>query len=1073
MTMRRWPLATALLCLLCLLCLGLPARAEEGPAGEPAAKGAAAPEREVKPAPAEEAAPKPPATPTLDAELLREMRWRPVGPATMGGRITSIAVNEQDPTQWWVATASGGLVKTSDNGITFEHQFDHEAVVSIGDVAVARSDPRIVWVGSGECNPRNSVSWGNGVYKSVDGGATWKHMGLDRTFQIGAVRVHPSNPDIVYVGACGRLWGPNEDRGLYKTADGGKTWAKILYVDDQTGVVDVQLHPQDPETLLVATYERQRDGYCSNDPAKKWGPGSGLHKSTDGGRTWTRITEGLPSGQLGRIGIEYYRKDPRTVFLVLESERIGLEPENAPYLGVNGENADVGARLTRIVEKGPAAQAALQKDDIVISVDGETVHSWTDFLRAIRQHVAGDTVKLEVSRERKGVVVELTLAARPEPKKPAEAPQADGAPERPRSPFGAFLGGQRENLQDQQGDAGREYGGVYKSTDGGDTWTRVNSVNPRPMYFSEIRVDPNDENHIWVLGIRLWKSTDGGKTFQGNGAPGDVHVDHHALWVDPTNGRHLILGNDGGIYVSYDRGARFDHLNHVAIGQFYDVGLGPRRDYRIYGGLQDNGSWGGASRVPHGAGPTNEDWIRISGGDGFRVRVDAQDPERIYFQSQNGNVGRRHLETGERAMMRPRPPKGETYRFNWYTPFILSHHNSRIYYTAGNCVFRSLDRGQGMRAISPEVCTTERGSATTLAESPLDPALLYVGTDDGGLWQSKDGGHTWSDLYAAGPAPAPSAVGGAEAPAAEKAERGIAQVQAERRYVSWIEPSRHKAGRVYLVFDGHRSDDDRPLVFVSEDEGATWRGIASTLPARAGTTRVLREDLVHENLLYLGTEFGAWVSVDRGATWTSLHTNLPTVAVHQFAQHPLAPELVAATHGRSLWVLDVTVLRQLGTETLGADVHLFEPAVAIHWRPEPGRGRARTFQGENPPTGLALWYRLAKKGPPVTLTIHKADGTLLRTLEASAEAGLHRVQWDLRGAKEGRQRVARRVPPGTYRVDLTVGDSAQSREIRVELDPAHPQAEWMTFEDQAEEAEAQRQAERGKRDLPREPGREE
>ncbi len=1096
-------------------------------------------------------APKPVAG-ALPKAWVDAMPWRPLGPANMGGRITSLAVYEKDVTQWWAATASGGLLKTVDNGITFEHQFDKESVVSIGDVAVAQSNPKIVWVGTGECNPRNSVSWGNGVYKSIDGGTTWQHMGLKGTFQTGAVRIHPTNPDVVYVGALGRLWGPNEERGLFKTSDGGKSWEKIWYLDDKTGVVDVQMHPKDPDTLLVATYERMRDGFDTNDPAKKWGPGSGLWKTSDAGKTFKRITSGLPTGELGRIGIEYYRSNPDHVYMVLESEKIGMEPENAPYMGINGQDAEVGTRLTNVVKGGPAAKAGLKKDDVVISLDGTTLHGYQAFIKAIRQHVAGDEVKIEVSRERKSVFLHLKLGKRPKPKaRPGGPTQGGGRAARARSPFGAFLGGQNANIQDQQGKDGHEYGGIYKSTDGGDSWQRINSLNPRPMYFSELRVDPNDENHIWVLGIRLWKSKDGGKTFAGNGIPRGVHVDHHALWIDPSNGRHLILGNDGGLYVSYDRGAHYDHHNHVAIGQFYDVGVGPRRDYRVYGGLQDNGSWGGPSRSPHAAGPTNEDWMRIGGGDGFRVRIDKHDPDRIYFESQNGNVARRHLRTNERGSFRPRMPRGSKtrYRWNWYTPFVLSHHNSRIYYTAGNKVFRSLDRGNGLRAISPDVSATKRGSATALAEAPLDSDVIYVGTDDGGFWMTRDGGHTWVDLYAPeapsepeapkpakrGPAtsesdgdeaadaleeepkpdaPKPDAPGKDAAsedaapkdtapkdaapkdaaPKHEMAKKGdgrrgarrtrkpapkpkghaLLKVQPDRRYVSWIEPSRFAKGRVYVVFDGHRSDDDRAHVYVSEDHGRHWSPLMSNLPAGSGTTRVVREDITNQDILYLGTEMGAFVSIDRGGSWTSLNSNLPTVAVHQFAQHATSGEIVAATHGRSLWALDVTVLRQISKTTPQEAVHLFNPPGAVQWRPQPARGRTRSFVGTNAPAGAQIHFALAKKPADIKLEIRELDDIkVVRTLEVAATAGMQHVVWDLRRTPRPRRRFGARVPPGTYRVALTIGGTTYFSDLRVEMDPGQPGAGWMAHEDEAEERAAARAAKKALRYQPYDAGRDE
>ncbi|MEE8141528.1 MAG: PDZ domain-containing protein, partial [Planctomycetota bacterium] len=682
--------------------------------------------------------------PTLPPKWVEQLEWRCVGPANMGGRITALAVYEKDPCIWWAATASGGLLKTTNNGISFEHQFDHERTVSIGDVAVAQSDPNIVWVGTGESNPRNSVSWGDGVYKSTDGGQTWEKMGLEKSFQIGRIAIHPETPDIVYVGALGRLWGANEERGVFKTSDGGKSWEKVLSIDEKTGIIDLQMQPGCPDTLLAAAYERLRDGFDGNDPAEKWGPGGGLYKTTDGGKSWTRINKGLPSANLGRIGIDFYRKDPSVVVLVLESERIGQEPPNAPYMGVRGEDAEVGAKITEITKDGPAEKSELEVGDIVVAVAGNTVHSYSDFTKEIRKHLAGDEVEIEVSRDRKSILAKVTFDKRPERNRASN--NNNRSRRRRRGPFSASLGGQRQNVHEQQGPEGHEYGGIYKSTDGGESWTRINSVNPRPMYFSQARVDPSDENYLYVLGVSLYRSKDGGETFTRDGARRGVHVDHHAMWINPKDGRHMILGNDGGLYITYDRMENWDHLNHMAIGQFYHVAVGPRRNYRIYGGLQDNGSWGGPSRARHASGPINEDWISIGGGDGFVCRVDPEDGDQVYFESQNGGMGRFNLQSGDRGFIRPPRERGTRYRFNWKTPFILSSHNSGIYYTAGNHVFRSLNRGRDLKKISPEITRTGRGSATALAQSPLDAEVLYVGSDDGALWVTQNGGYEWRPI---------------------------------------------------------------------------------------------------------------------------------------------------------------------------------------------------------------------------------------------------------------------------------------------------------------------------------------
>jgi photosystem II stability/assembly factor-like uncharacterized protein len=589
-----------------------------------------------------------------------------------------------------------------------------------------------------------------------------------------------------------------------------------------------------------------------------------------------------------------------------------------------------------------------------------------------------------------------------------------------------MYGGQRENVQDMQGPGGQDYGGVYKSTDGGETWARVNSVNPRPMYFSHIRVDPSDDKYVYVCGISLYRSKDGGKTFTDDGGRG-VHPDQHALWIDPKDGRHMIVGCDGGFYVTHDRMEHWDFLNHLAIGQFYHVAVDGRRPYRVYGGLQDNGSWAGPSLGLAGGGPINEDWVVIAGGDGFVCRVDPHDPDLVYYESQDGNMGRRNLRTGESAAIRPRA-RGTAYRFNWNTPFLLSHHNPRLFYCAGNHVFRSVKQGDDLRPVSPEVTRTKRGSATALAESPRNPDVLWVGSDDGALWVTRDGGKEWANVTDKVGLPGP-------------------------RWVSTIEPSRFAEGRCYVVFDAHRSDDDEPYVYVTEDFGKTWKSLRANLPW--GSSRVLREDVKNPSLLYLGTEFAAWASLNRGESWTRINNNLPTVAVHEFAVHPTAGEVVVATHGRSLWILDVTALRQLSAEALKAEARLYEPNTAVRWRTEPQRGSpygtgSRKFVGENAPAGAQVYYSLTKAADKVALKVVDYAGQTVRELQAKKEPGLHRVAWDLTrgGGRPGGEAEAggpRRfgggfqrgqpVAPGMYRVVLTVDGKEYAQPLRVEADP--------------------------------------
>lgn len=949
--------------------------------------------------------------PPLDTQwandYIKGLRWRDLGPGSMGGRIVDLAVVESDPSTYYVATASGGVFKTVNRGVTFEPVFDKSGgSPSIGDICVAPSDPKVVWVGTGEHNARNSVSWGDGVYKSTDGGKTWKHMGLAESFQIGRIAIHPKNPNIVFVGAAGRLWGPNEQRGLFRSEDGGQTWEKVLYVDDNTGCIDIAFKPDDPNVLLAAMYERQRDAYDGGDPAKRWGPGSGLHKSTDGGKTWKRITDGLPTVKMGRIGIGWSRSKPDTVFTIIETERYGHAPKEAKkpaFMGISGgDSVESGARIAEVIREGPSDEAGLQDGDIVRAVDDEPVENYEALIEQIRAHAAGDKVTLTIERGGQEKRIELTFG---------ERPVRGGSGDRP---FAASLGGQQPNVQDKQGDEGFETGGVYKSTDAGETWTRINSLNPRPFYYSQIHVDPTDDRYIYVLGIALHNSDDGGKTFKTTGR--GVHPDHHAMWIDPNDGRHIVLGCDGGLYVTHDRTATWEFVHNLPIGQFYHVAVDSRRLYNIYGGLQDNGSWGGPSATRSGPGPTAEDWFPVFGGDGFVCAVDPEDPDLIYYEMQYGRLGRVHLRTGERASLTPKKEDGKTYRFNWKTPFLLSHHNSRIYYVAGNYVFRSLNRGEDLRILSPRITKDDKASATALAESPLDPGVLYVGTDDGRLWLTRDGGAGWTDIT-------------------ERVE-----LLKRPKRVSSLEASRYEAGRVYMTLDGHYYDDDRMYALVSEDYGQSWTLLTNDAPAHSA--RVLREDVSSENVLYLGAEFGAFVSLDRGGHWHSLSNNMPPVAVHEFAQHGLTGEIVAGTHGRGVWVMDATPLRQASLKTLAAAAHLYEPSSAVIWGGFTGKrlfGQKR-FVGENRPRGVIIHYHLQQDAKEVSLKVLDLEGNAVRTLKAEGKRGLHTVVWDLRRNRQRNQRFGGAAAPGRYRIVLEAGGQQHTAAVTVLADPTIPHA---------------------------------
>ncbi|MEM6471807.1 MAG: PDZ domain-containing protein [Planctomycetota bacterium] len=1181
---------------------------EAKPADEKKSKESEASESNEKP----KAAPKPPKL-VADEGILKLIPWRSIGPANMSGRITDLSIDDKDPSLWYVATASGGMLKSTNRGVSMEHHFDDQEVVSIGAIAHSPSDPQTVWIGTGEANPRNSVSYGNGVYKSVDGGKTWEHKGLKESYQIGRILIDPKDPNVAYVGASGRLYGANRQRGVFKTSDGGETWKHVLYVNDNTGVIDMVMHPEEPGTIIAALWDRMRDEFDSwpgsvkkpdgvdgYDPIRKYGKGAGLYKTTDGGENWARLEKGLPPGKIGRIGLDWQTGGKQAIYAIIDCEDIGKGPRPAAvYLGIvlgekdAEEDGEKEIFVAQVMTDSPAAKAGIKVGDVLNAIDGKTLKSSKMFLDVLREKKPGRRVKLELARSEESKTFSPILAPRPNARQQtptgylgvnadlvdgklvlttvtASSPAAkagfksgdeiikidkkavktfddviellrtkavedqiavtikrgeetqtitatlgERATGQPQQQNRAIMGiqgedqqgggakmlsvteggpsekagmktgdvivkvgedkiddyaaliaqirsrepgdkmplvvkrggkdvsltvtlgdrnagtsarpytysyfGQQPNIQDMQGADGYRYGGIYRSDDAGESWTRVNSLNTRPMYFSVIRVDPKDDQRVYVLGVSQFASSDGGITFQSNFGRG-VHADAHDLWIDPKDGRHMVIGGDGGVYASYDRGQTWNHFNTAAIGQFYHVAIIPGEPYGVVGGLQDNGSWGGPA-ISRSGGTINEDWIRVGGGDGFICRVDPEDPDLIYYESQNGSISRRHLKTGERAGIRPQRERDKEFRFNWETPFLLSSHNSRLFYSAGSYVFRSFDRGNDLQVISPEITRTKRGSATEISESPRDPNVLYVGTDDGYIWVTTNGGTKWTRIDENLDAPGP-------------------------RWVASIEASRHADGRVYVTLDGHRSDDDNPYVYVSEDFGKTFRPLHKELPR--GSTRCLREDPENPDLLYLGTEFAFWVSLDRGEHWGKANGELPTVAIHDVAIVPGGTEIVLATHGRSLWAADVSVLRSLTPKTMQAVATLYPVDEVTRWRRNPERGRTSPrYISENPARGAQVWYSLGKQAEKVEVQISDIAGRTIRTLEGKTESGLHRLTWDLtarrtRQGGRGPRGAGFRggtffVPSAPYRIALSVdGNEVSSQVVQVESDPSLP-----------------------------------
>ena len=892
-----------------------------------------------------------------DTTVLAAFSWRAIGPANMSGRVSAVIGNPRNPKEILVGFASGGLWRTVNAGVTWAPVFDHERVSTVSALAMAASDTSVVWAGTGEADSRNSISPGGGIFKSADAGRTWTFMGLEDTRQIGRIAIDPADPDVVYVAALGHAWGPNRERGLFKTTDGGRTWKNVNFVSDRAGFVDVAIDPSNRQVLWAASWERQRTPYS----LQSGGPGSALWKSADAGATWQRVRgAGFPGTTLGRIGIAVAPSNPHVVYAMVEADS-NPNPES------------------------------------------------------LRRGFVADTSK-------------------------------------------------RQRLQS----------GLYRTSDGGATWEKMNPDDDRPFYFSQVRVDPRNPDRVYWMGTQLYFSNDGGRTPRRVGE--SVHVDYHAFWSDPDDPDHYIVGEDGGLAVTYDRGRSYDAIMQMPVGQFYAIGLDMQQPFWICGGLQDNGSWCGPSRTNRRAGIVSQDWFNVDGGDGFYAAVDPTDPNTVYAESQGGSISRLDLQTWTRKPVRPvKGPlsrlledsvliaRGDTTapatpeaqravaayqarivadslnrpRFNWSTPFFLSPHNPRTLYLGGNRLYKSVDRGDHWAPISEDLSTRDstrirlstrtsggitrdvtgaetHGTITTVAESPVRAGILWVGTDDGNVLLTTDDGVAWTNLTGRFP--------------------GVPA----RTWVSRVEPSHFDSATCYVTFDGHRDDVDRPWVYVTTDFGRSFRSLAATLPP-ATFVHVIREDPRRRNLLFLGTEQAPFVSFDTGATWHVLDRQMPTVPVHDLAIHPRDRVLVAATHGRSLWTMDIGPLEELSDSILAAPFHLFTVDSALLYNERTGQfwSGNKQFDAANPPFGARIAYRLpggtaavADTSPPaepgggdqgaepgaqddeprptaepeqrrqrsdtLQFVVTGPLGDTVRTFRGSGAPGFHWVTWDLR-----------------------------------------------------------------------------
>ena len=958
-----------------------------------------------------------------DDPLLAPFRFRSIGPASMGGRIDDIAVAESDSSIIYLGYATGGVFKSINNGTTFEPVFDEYSTASIGDIAIHPTNPDIVYVGTGEPNNRQTSSFGDGIYKTTDGGRTFQHIGLEDTQTIARIVIDPRNPDTVYVAVPGHLFGPNKERGIYKTSDGGKSWSLIKFIDEDTGFTDIALDPSNPAIIYAASYQRRRMGCCFNGG----GPGSGLWKSTDAGKSWTKLTgSGLPPGTYGRIALDVSRSNPNVVYAQIDAGNVGQTQTTAAN--------DPGAE-TEPTPPGAAAVPGAQPGAATAQAGG----------RAGGQPGAQAEAGRGAGR---GGAYNWCNNAGPGRGGPARGNQPVTPP--PLDP---------------------SRGGLFRSDNKGANWTHVSNCNARPMYFSQVRVDPTNEKTVYVMGLPIYKSLDGGRSFAsldeagGHAAPG--HVDQHAMWIDPKNPKHLLIGNDGGFNVSWDQGRTWDFVNTMATSLVYWVSADMRRPYYVYIGLQDNGSWGGPSATRSANGILNSDWFGIGGGDGFQTAVDPTDYNIVYTESQNGNTNRYDLRSGRAQSLRPRasalgrggrgqqasertggPPAlqaggnvlnanpADQYRFNWNTPFQLSPHNPSVIWLGGNRLFKSYNRGDTWQAsddltkridrntiaimgvpgnqsmLSKNDGVTAYSTITALDESPIMPGLVWVGTDDGNVQVSKDGGNTFSEVGKNLPGLPPNHL----------------------YWISRIDASHFDPAVAYVAVDGHRSNDLRPYLFVTRDYGESWKGIADGLPPY-GFIQVVREDPKNRDLLFAGTEFGLYASLDGGTSWKKFMNNLPTARVDDILIHPRDNDLIVGTHARGVWIADdLTPLQQLTADVLAEDMTLFDPRPAVAWMTDRQRGQQiggqRAFAGENPPRGAQIAYYLKTPASgDVRLTIADGTGRVVRTLEGPKRAGINRVIWNLTaGPAQGQTGPAPGggrggsvpAPPGTYLVTLEV-----------------------------------------------------
>ena len=889
------------------------------------------------------------------ADLYRGIAFREIGSTHRGGRFVDFAVVEATPRVWYAVNATGGVWKTENNGMSYIQVFHSPTVGSLGSMAVSQSNPDILYVGSGEANNSRSSYWGDGVYKSTDAGRTWANVGLPNSHHIGRIVIHPTDPNTVYVAALGKLYSENEDRGVYKTVDGGKTWAKSLAVQaggKHIGAVDLAMDPKNPLVLYAATYDKVRRPWTFAEA----GPGSGIHKTVDGGKTWTKLGGGLPIGVLGRIGVSIARNNPMTVYAVIENAGPLNEQQMKRYAEGFGADSGSPSQLYRSDDAGK---------------------SWR-----------------QVS----------PVVAPPTPAPAAAAPPAGRA-----GAAGAGAAGQ----------AGAARGGGGGRSGGG-----ADLGNPG-YYYAQVRVDPNDRETVYVLSVSWARSRDGGATWQGMGQGGD----NHALWINPKDSNHLLLGHDHGLGVSMDGGATWYRPDNMPVAQYYAIGFDYKYPYNVFGGTQDNGCHMGPSSRAGGGNIPFEAWANVGCADGFYNEVDWRESRWLYNESQFGGFSRTDLLTGQTGGVGPRPTPTEPYRFNWSAPILVSPHNADVVYHAAQYVLRSPFRAERWELISPDLTVNDpakRGGGgnityatiSTLDESPIVPGLLWVGTDDGNVQVTRNGGQSWTNVRDKIPG-----------------HPGF--------WISRVVASNAAAGTAYVTMTGYRNDDTRPFIFKTTDFGETWTSIAGNLPQEA--INVVRESPRNANVLFVGTDVGVHVTIDGGKMWTRLRGTaiagggggggrgggggggggaagagaqqaahprgvFPTVPVHDLKIHPRDRELIVGTHGRGFWIADISEIEEMTPAVLAADAHLFEIDPVIQWQTGiRGVAAAINFAGVSRPTDMGISYFL-KSAVTGDVKLRVYSGSrMIAEMDGTKDAGLNTVRWNL---QTRRDRIAgEAVPP--------------------------------------------------------------